>query len=210
MIPATNVPDRAARPSRIDRWGTGLTRENAAPSACLSCGRSWSCVPLTIWFAPLGIDPKMQKALAITAFMIGSWITHCAGRRDQRPDGPVPVLGHRRCRVRRGVSRIRHHHAVVSVRRHPVRADGDQIGACAPARVHDHARHRPHLRATAARNRRRRLPADVHRPVRHRPRRHHVRRRDRPRRRLRRMGAAAGSARACSSSSCTRRRSSTR
>ena len=33
-------------------------------------------VPLTIWFAPLGIDPKIQKALAITAFMIGSWITH--------------------------------------------------------------------------------------------------------------------------------------
>lgn len=33
-------------------------------------------VPLAIWFAPLGIDPKMQKALAITAFMIGSWMTH--------------------------------------------------------------------------------------------------------------------------------------
>ena len=33
-------------------------------------------VPLALWFAPLGIDPTMQKALAITAFMIGSWITH--------------------------------------------------------------------------------------------------------------------------------------
>ena len=33
-------------------------------------------VPLAIWFAPLGIDPTMQKALAITAFMIGSWMTH--------------------------------------------------------------------------------------------------------------------------------------
>jgi anion transporter len=33
-------------------------------------------VPLALWFAPLGIDPRMQKALAITAFMIGSWMTH--------------------------------------------------------------------------------------------------------------------------------------
>jgi solute carrier family 13 (sodium-dependent dicarboxylate transporter), member 2/3/5 len=33
-------------------------------------------VPLTIWFAPLGLDPKAQKALAITAFMVGSWMTH--------------------------------------------------------------------------------------------------------------------------------------
>ena len=33
-------------------------------------------VPLFLWFAPLGIDPKMQKALAIAAFMIGSWMTH--------------------------------------------------------------------------------------------------------------------------------------
>lgn len=39
----------------------------------------WTLVlalPLAIWLAPLGIDPTMQKALAITAFMIGSWITH--------------------------------------------------------------------------------------------------------------------------------------
>ena len=33
-------------------------------------------LPLTIWFAPLGLEPTIQKALAITAFMIGSWITH--------------------------------------------------------------------------------------------------------------------------------------
>jgi sodium-dependent dicarboxylate transporter 2/3/5 len=33
-------------------------------------------LPLAIWFAPLGLDPRIQKALAITAFMIGSWITH--------------------------------------------------------------------------------------------------------------------------------------
>jgi sodium-dependent dicarboxylate transporter 2/3/5 len=33
-------------------------------------------VPLLIWFAPLGLDPTIQKALAITAFMIGSWMTH--------------------------------------------------------------------------------------------------------------------------------------
>lgn len=33
-------------------------------------------VPLAIWFAPLGLDPTIQKALAVTAFMIGSWVTH--------------------------------------------------------------------------------------------------------------------------------------
>lgn len=33
-------------------------------------------LPLSIWFAPLGLDPTIQKALAITAFMIGSWVTH--------------------------------------------------------------------------------------------------------------------------------------
>ena len=33
-------------------------------------------LPLAIWLAPLGLDPTVQKALAITAFMIGSWITH--------------------------------------------------------------------------------------------------------------------------------------
>lgn len=33
-------------------------------------------LPLAIWFAPLGLDPKIQKAFAITAFMIGSWVTH--------------------------------------------------------------------------------------------------------------------------------------
>ena len=33
-------------------------------------------IPLAIWFLPLGLDPRIQKALAITAFMIGSWMTH--------------------------------------------------------------------------------------------------------------------------------------
>lgn len=33
-------------------------------------------VPLAIWFLPLGLDPTIQKTLAITAFMVGSWMTH--------------------------------------------------------------------------------------------------------------------------------------
>ena len=33
-------------------------------------------VPVAIWFAPLGIEPHAQRALAIASFMIGSWITH--------------------------------------------------------------------------------------------------------------------------------------
>jgi sodium-dependent dicarboxylate transporter 2/3/5 len=33
-------------------------------------------VPVFIWFAPLGIEPHAQRALAIASFMIGAWITH--------------------------------------------------------------------------------------------------------------------------------------
>jgi solute carrier family 13 (sodium-dependent dicarboxylate transporter), member 2/3/5 len=32
-------------------------------------------VPLLIWFAPLGVDPKIQHVLAIVAFMVIAWIT---------------------------------------------------------------------------------------------------------------------------------------
>jgi solute carrier family 13 (sodium-dependent dicarboxylate transporter), member 2/3/5 len=32
-------------------------------------------VPITIWFAPLNLDPTVKHALAITSFMIISWIT---------------------------------------------------------------------------------------------------------------------------------------
>jgi sodium-dependent dicarboxylate transporter 2/3/5 len=33
-------------------------------------------VPLILWFAPLGVEPHAQHALAIASFMIGAWITH--------------------------------------------------------------------------------------------------------------------------------------
>jgi anion transporter len=32
-------------------------------------------IPVALWFAPLGLDPKIQHALAITVFMILSWVT---------------------------------------------------------------------------------------------------------------------------------------
>ncbi|OFV95798.1 MAG: hypothetical protein A3H28_01005 [Acidobacteria bacterium RIFCSPLOWO2_02_FULL_61_28] len=32
-------------------------------------------IPAILWFAPLGMDPKAQQALALTAFMIISWMT---------------------------------------------------------------------------------------------------------------------------------------
>ena len=51
-------PDARTLPSTIAMWTLTIV------------------VPLAIWFAPFGIDPRMQKALAVTAFMIGSWITH--------------------------------------------------------------------------------------------------------------------------------------
>jgi anion transporter len=33
-------------------------------------------VPVSIWFAPLGIEPHAQHAAAVASFMIGAWITH--------------------------------------------------------------------------------------------------------------------------------------
>ena len=33
-------------------------------------------IPLALWFAPLGIEPRTQGALAITAFMILAWMTN--------------------------------------------------------------------------------------------------------------------------------------
>ena len=33
-------------------------------------------LPAAIWFAPLGIEPHAQHALAIASFMIGAWMTH--------------------------------------------------------------------------------------------------------------------------------------
>ena len=32
-------------------------------------------IPLVLWFAPLGLEPRVQHALAITSFMIVAWIT---------------------------------------------------------------------------------------------------------------------------------------
>jgi anion transporter len=33
-------------------------------------------VPVALWFAPLGLDPRIQHTLAISGFMIVAWITH--------------------------------------------------------------------------------------------------------------------------------------
>jgi len=33
------------------------------------------CVPVALWFAPIGIDPRVQHTLAISSFMILAWIT---------------------------------------------------------------------------------------------------------------------------------------
>jgi anion transporter len=33
-------------------------------------------IPVTLWFAPLPLDPAAQKAIAVASFMIVAWITH--------------------------------------------------------------------------------------------------------------------------------------
>ena len=57
----------------------GDKRPDEGPRGTISQVLLWTltlAVPLAIWFAPLGLDPRIQKTLAITAFMIGSWMTH--------------------------------------------------------------------------------------------------------------------------------------
>lgn len=49
----------------------GRTPLGVAVSLALTLG-----VPAVLWFAPLGIEPKAQHALAIASFMIGAWMTH--------------------------------------------------------------------------------------------------------------------------------------
>ncbi len=56
--------------------GSGPEAETRGPLGQVLLWTLTIVVPLAIWFAPLGIDPRMQKALAIAAFMIGSWMTH--------------------------------------------------------------------------------------------------------------------------------------
>ncbi len=75
MIPATKASDVAPGPPE-STMGHGPDEGKRGPIALLVLWTLVVVVPLTLWFAPLGIDPKMQKALAITSFMIGSWITH--------------------------------------------------------------------------------------------------------------------------------------
>jgi anion transporter len=62
----TNVATAVAVPS-----------ETLAPSALrMHVGRVLCvAVPLVLWFAPFGIDPRTQHALAIASFMILAWMT---------------------------------------------------------------------------------------------------------------------------------------
>jgi anion transporter len=73
MLVGEREPGGAGRPGAVG------TDRDARTHGRLATGAAWILslvVPLIIWFAPLNLDPTIQKALAITAFMIGSWITH--------------------------------------------------------------------------------------------------------------------------------------
>ena len=46
-------------------------------TAAISLGRvATVLIPVTLWFAPLSWEPKIQHVIAVTAFLIVAWITH--------------------------------------------------------------------------------------------------------------------------------------
>src|ERR1044071_1603360 len=58
----------AAPPPREEGVMAPPIRANIGRLLCVA-------VPLVLWFAPIGIDTRMQHVLAIAAFMIVAWIT---------------------------------------------------------------------------------------------------------------------------------------
>jgi solute carrier family 13 (sodium-dependent dicarboxylate transporter), member 2/3/5 len=58
----------AAPPPREEAVMAPPIRANIGRLLCVA-------VPLVVWFAPIGIDTRMQHVLAIAAFMIVAWIT---------------------------------------------------------------------------------------------------------------------------------------
>lgn len=56
------APATAARPAVVSK---------AAVSRVLTIA-----IPVAFWFAPLGLNPKIQHVIAVTLFMIVAWITH--------------------------------------------------------------------------------------------------------------------------------------
>ncbi|HYL37923.1 MAG TPA: SLC13 family permease [Bryobacteraceae bacterium] len=62
-VPAVRPPEAALEPVRATSRGWIL--------AAAVIG-----IPVAVWFAPLGLDPKVQHAIAVSLFMIVSWMTH--------------------------------------------------------------------------------------------------------------------------------------
>ncbi len=62
-VPALSPQTAAAEPVRITLGGVGL-------------GAVVVGIPVAAWFLPLGLDPKVQHAIAVSLFMIVSWMTH--------------------------------------------------------------------------------------------------------------------------------------
>ena len=68
---ASEQPLSAVGVGRLPREQAGLAATMRAHAGRLLC----IAVPVSLWFAPLSIDARMQHVLAIAAFMIVAWIT---------------------------------------------------------------------------------------------------------------------------------------
>ena len=50
-------------------------------------------IPIGFWFAPLGLNPKIQHVIAVTLFMIVAWISHSMDHALVGIYRLLPVLG---------------------------------------------------------------------------------------------------------------------
>jgi sodium-dependent dicarboxylate transporter 2/3/5 len=66
IVSTPRAPERPAAPDAHSRSTLGVS---IAVTLTL-------VVPISLWFAPLDVEPHAQRALAIASFMIGAWISH--------------------------------------------------------------------------------------------------------------------------------------
>lgn len=74
MPPVTSTTSAAGAVSAVPVSSSRPQPKIAAPGNVV-CAILTILFPLAVWFAPLGLDPKVQRVLAVTSFMIVAWIT---------------------------------------------------------------------------------------------------------------------------------------
>lgn len=130
-------------------------------------------VPLAIWFAPLGLEPVTQHALAIVGFMVVAWITRAM---DYALAGLVGCFLFWALRIVAfpvAFSGFANDTAWFLFGALLLGTVATRSGVCSQDRLFHHAADWDHVSQDIARPDRHRLPADLHRPIRHRPRCHH-------------------------------------